>query len=206
MITKTVKQPGKIAMLHICIVIFLGCFFFGVFVANLWLRDENLWMGFVFETQIQNLANSGQNWQEIMWQILPVRMIPWVLLLVIWNFSWGNLFLNLWVGWLGLSGGFVFASYLCRYGFFGIFYMLVSGFPQILLYLAAYVLLVLLWDARRNMHWNKRNQIPGSVGMGSHRETVLFLLLVLLDSGIYVLGIWLECSVNPWILKVLGMR
>ena len=192
-------------MLHICMVIFLGCFFLGVFVANLWLRDENLWMGFVFETQVKNLANSGQNWQEIMWQVLPVRMIPWVLLLVIWNFSWGKLFFDFWVGWLGLSGGFVFASCLCRYGFSGIFYMLLSGFPQILLYLVAYVLLVLLWDARRNMHWNRRNQIPGGVGTGSHRETVIFLLLVLLDSGIYVLGIWLECSVNPWILKVLAM-
>lgn len=192
-------------MLHICMVIFLGCFFFGVFMANLWLRDENLWMGFVFETQVKNLANSGQNWQEIMWQVLPVRMIPWVLLLVIWNFSWGKLFFDFWVGWLGLSGGFVFASCLCRYGFSGIFYMLLSGFPQILLYLVAYVLLVLLWDARRNMHWNRRNQIPGGVGTGSHRETVIFLLLVLLDSGIYVLGIWLECSVNPWILKVLAM-
>ena len=204
MITTTVKQPGKIAMLHICMVIFLGCFFLGVFVANLWLRDENLWMGFVFETQVKNLANAGQNWQEIMCQVLPVRLIPWALLLVIWNFSRGNLFLNLWIGWFGLSGGFVFASCLCRYGFSGIFYMLLSGFPQILLYLAAYILLVLLWDARRNMRWNRRNQIPGNVG--NQRETVLFLLLVLLDSGIYVLGIWLECSVNPWILKVLAMR
>ncbi|WP_294783381.1 hypothetical protein [uncultured Eubacterium sp.] len=205
MITKTVKQPGKIAMLHVCMVIFLGCFFFGVFAANLWLRDENLWMGFVFETQIQNLANVGQNRQEIMWQVLPVRLIPWMLLLFIWNFLRGNLFLNFWIGWLGLSCGFVFASCLGRYGFPGIFYMMLSGFPQILLYLAAYALLVLLWDARRNMQWNRRNQIPGSAGIENHREKVIFLLFVLLDSGIYVLGIWLECSVNPWILKVLAM-
>ena len=205
MITKTVKQPGKIAMLHSCMVIFLGCFFFGVLAANLWLRDENLWMGFVFETQVKNLANAGKKWQEIMWQILPVRIIPWGLFLIIWNFSRGNLFLDFWIGWLGLSGGFVFVSCLCRYGFPGIFYMLVSGFPQILLYLAAYILLVLLWDARRNMRWNKRNQIPGSVRIGNHTERGLFILLVLLDSGIYVLGIWLECSVNPWMVKVLAM-
>ncbi|WP_296116268.1 hypothetical protein [uncultured Eubacterium sp.] len=203
MITKTVKQSGKIAMLHVCMVIFLGCFFFGVFAANLWLRDENLWMGYLFETQLKNLVNAGQNWKEIMWQILPVRLIPWGMLLVIWNFSQGKLFLNFWIGWIGFSVGFVFASCLCRYGFFGVFYMMLSGFPQILLYLTAYILLVLLWDERRNMRWNKKNQISGRVG--NQRKMVLFLLLVLLDSGIYVLGIWLECSVNPWILKVLAM-
>ncbi len=189
-------------MLHSCMAIFLGCFFLGVLVANLWLRNENLWMGFVFETQIRNLANTGLSWQEIMWQVLPARIIPWGILLVIWNFLWGNLFLHLWVGWLGLSGGFVFSSCLCRYGFSGIFYMLVSGFPQILLYLAAYLLLIFLWDARRNMRWNRRNQMPGS--MDNRKEKMLFLLLVFLDFGIYVLGVWLECSVNPWLLSIVA--
>lgn len=202
MITMTVKQPGKITMLHICMVVFLGCFFFGVFAANLWLRDETLWLGFTFETQIENLMQTNHNWKDLMWQILPLRIIPWVILFVIWNFSWGNLFLHFWVGWLGFSGGFVFALCLCRYGFSGIFYMFLSGFPQILLYLAAYILLVLLWDARRNMRWSRRNQLPGS--MGNRTEKMLFLLFVLLDSGIYVLGVWLECRVNPWILNIVA--
>ena len=191
-------------MLHICMVVFLGCFFFGVFAANLWLRDENLWLGFVFETQLKNRTGMEQSWQEMLWQILPVRMIPWCLLLVVWNFSLGNLILDLWLGWLGISGGFVFTSCLCRYGFSGIFYMLLSGFPQTFLYLTAYLLLVLMWEARRNRRWNRRNQISGTTEKRS--EIILFLLLFFLDSGIYILGIWLECTVNPWILKSFALK
>ena len=73
MITTTVKQPGKIAMLHICIVIFLGCFFFGVIAANLWLCDKTLWIGFVFERQVEHLGHDRQSWQELATQIFPMR-------------------------------------------------------------------------------------------------------------------------------------
>lgn len=200
MITTTVKQPGKIAMLHICIVIFLGCFFFGVIAANVWLCDKTLWIGFVFERQVEHLVHDRQGWQELARQIFPVRFIPWCLILVIWNFSYGNLLFDFWVGWLGFSGGFVFASCLCRYGFSGIFYMFISGFPQIFLYLTAYILLVLLWDVRRDIRWSRKNQI--SVTAGSRRERLLFLSIVLIATGIYTFGIWLECVVNPWMLAI----
>ena len=198
MIEVTMKQPGKIAMLHICMAIFLGCFFFGVFAANLWMKDENLWLGFAIERQMQSFRQGVEITSDKLYRLIAVRVLPWMILLVTGMFRPGRLVEKIWFGWMGLSGGFVFVTFLSRYGWKGMVYMVLCGFPHIPVYLIAFLLLIILLEAGAGIRWSRKNQMQ--ISSGTQKTIFLLVLFLMLDSGIYILGIWLECSANFWIL------
>ena len=105
--------------------LFLGCFFLGVFLANFSLHDEALWIGFLHENQMRQFTGVGdvEQAKALLKTILLQRGLPWVILMIALCFRFGRAICGGWFGWLGLSGGFVFAALLGRYGFSGIWQM-----------------------------------------------------------------------------------
>lgn len=118
-------------MLQKCMLLFLGCFFLGVFLANFSLHDEALWIGFLHENQVRQFAGAEdvEHAEALLKTILLQRGLPWMILLIALCFRFGCAVCAIWFGWLGLSGGFVFAALLGRYGFSGIGQMGILGFP-----------------------------------------------------------------------------
>ena len=165
--------------------LFLGCFFLGVFLANFSLHDEALWIGFLHENQVRQFAGAEdvEHAEALLKTILLQRGLPWMILLIALCFRFGCAVCAIWFGWLGLSGGFVFAALLGRYGFSGIGQMGILGFPQVAAYAAAYIFLLVLMKNKPDL-----------------KAQALLIVLFLLDTGIYGAGIWLEYWVNPWIL------
>lgn len=201
MITGTLRQPGKVTMLQKCMLLFLGCFFFGVFLANFSLHDEALWIGFLHENQVRQFAGAEdvEHAEALLKTILLQRGLPWMILLIALCFRFGCAVCAIWFGWLGLSGGFVFAALLGRYGFSGIGQMGILGFPQVAAYAAAYIFLLVLMEAGKRVRQERRNAhlLQNKPDL---KAQALLMVLFLLDTGIYGAGIWLEYWVNPWIL------
>ena len=189
-------------MLQKCMLLFLGCFFLGVFLANFLLHDEALWIGFLHENQVRQFTGAGDMEQADVLQktILLQRGLPWMIVTITCFFQFGRAVCAVWFGWLGLSGGFVFAALLGRYGFSGIWQMGILGFPQVAVYAVAYIFLLFLMEAEKRIRQEQRNARLLQ-NKPDHKAQVLLSVLFLLDSGIYGAGIWLEYWVNPWILS-----
>ena len=92
MITGTLRQPGKVTMLQKCMLLFLGCFFFGVFLANFSLHDEALWIGFLHENQVRQFAGAEdvEHAEALLKTILLQRGLPWMILLIALCFRFGR--------------------------------------------------------------------------------------------------------------------
>ena len=188
-------------MLQICMLLFLVFFFLGVFLAIFSLRDKALWIGFLNENQIRQFqgAKDVEQAEALLKTILLQRELPWIILLIALCFRFGRAVCATWFGWLGLSGGFVFAALLGRYGFSGIWQMGILGFPQVAVYAVAYIFLLVLLEAGNRVRQERRNAHLLQ-NKPDHKAQALLIVLFFLDTGIYGAGIWLEYWVNPWIL------
>lgn len=188
-------------MLQKCMALFLGCFFLGVFMANFSLHDEALWIGFLHENQVRQFVGAGnvEPAKVLLKNILLQRGLPWGILMIALCFRYGRVVCAIWFGWLGLSGGFVFAALLGRYGFSGIWQMGILGFPQVAAYVVAYIFLLFLMEAGKRVRQEQKNARLLK-NKPDHKIQALLVILFLLDTGIYGAGIWLEYWVNPWIL------
>ena len=102
MITGTLRQPGKVTMLQKCMLLFLGCFFLGVFLANFSLHDEALWIGFLHENQVRQFAGAEdvEHAEALLKTILLQRGLPWMILLIALCFRFGCAVCAIWFGWL----------------------------------------------------------------------------------------------------------
>lgn len=197
--TGILRQPGKVTMLQICMLLFLGCFFLGVFLAIFSFRDEALWIGFFSENLIRQFQETGQNAEEWI-KLFCWRGIPWLVIVVTQRFVFGWVLCAGWCGWLGASGGFVFCALLGRYGFSGIFQMGALGFPQMIFYAAAYLVLLALVDVTQKEKKARRN---AKVLQRSYekKRMILIGLFFFIDTAVYAVGVWMEYAISPWILQ-----
>lgn len=183
-------QPEKITLPRICACIFFGCFFFGVLTANLGFSDEALWIGFVNENNIRQFSPEQQEIGDFLEFALRSRLIPWIILMVCGIFSWGSAVCGAWTGWLGISGGFLLAALIQRHGIRGILIMGGMGFPQYIIYAAAYIILLkLIWIFRKE---KKKSH--------SKRNLGIYILFSVIISAVFCLGILAEYYINPMIL------
>ena len=181
--------------------LFLGCFFLGVFLAIFSFRDEALWIGFFSENQIRQFQGTGQNTEEWI-KLLCWRGIPWLAVVCTQRFVFGRVLCAGWCGWMGASDGFVFCALLSRYGFSGIFQMGILGFPQMIFYGAAYVGLLALLDVMQKENQERRN---AKILQKTYEKKRMLLigLFFFMDTALYAVGIWMEYAINPWMLQQL---
>lgn len=193
-------QPEKITLPRICACIFFGCFFLGVLAANLRFSDEALWIGFINENNIRQFLAERQEIRDFLEFALHSRLIPWIILTVCGIFFWGSAVCSMWFGWLGFSGGFLFAALIQRHGLKGILIMGGMGFPQYLIYAAAYIILLkLIWLYRKEKKSNTDILNPKS----EKKNLGIYVLFSILITAIFSLGIMAEYYINPLILKMM---
>ncbi len=193
-------QPEKITLPRICACIFFGCFFLGVLLANLGFSDEALWVGFINENNIRQFSMEQQDIRDFLEFALGSRLIPWIIVTVCGIFFWGSAVCGLWLGWLGVSGGFLLAALIQRHGLKGILIMGGMGFPQYLIYAAAYIILLkLIWIYRKEK--KKSTDILNS--KSSKKNIGIYVLFSILITAVFSFGILAEYYINPFVLKMM---
>ena len=121
--------------------------------------------------------------------------IPWIVLQIFLFISWGRWVFAGWYGWLGVSGGMVTGAFWNRNGLAGIGQVLGFCFPQILVYSVAYFGLLLLLVAWQKLRKERRNAVVMHRNRNG-KTLAVFVFLLLCNTGIYTMGIWLELVVN----------
>jgi len=84
--------------------------------------------------------------------------------------------------WTGFSGGIIFTASTFKLGLKGIGLCIVSILPHFILYIAAYVILILYLYTYPNMKWN-----------GTKTMSIIIFTM---------LGIISECYINPVMLEM----
>lgn len=99
----------------------------------------------------------------------------------------------------GFSLGILIAALFAEQGIKGLLLLLAGLFPQILLYVPAWVLLLALAErtCRRLYYMNGNEGLSGLKRMGIHLSAQTGLLLFVLAAGC-----WLEAYVNPVLLRL----
>ena len=99
---------------------------------------------------------------------------------------------------MGVSGGMVTGAFWNRNGLAGIGQVLGFCFPQMLVYSVAYFGLLLLLVAWQKLRKERRNAVVMHRNRNG-KTLAVFVFLLLCNTGIYTMGIWLELVVNPWV-------
>ena len=128
------------------------------------------------------------------WICRGYRLILQIFLFI----SWGRWVFAGWYGWLGVSGGMVTGAFWNRNGLAGIGQVLGFCFPQMLVYSVAYFGLLLLLVAWQKLRKERRNAVVMHRNRNG-KTLAVFVFLLLCNTGIYTMGIWLELVVNPWV-------
>lgn len=160
----------------------LFAFLAGILYVNLFAReisDSNELFDEYFLKQYQNMEiNMGR----YLIYLLRIRVVPVVVVtsLMFTRFrkvaAWGT------VCWTGFQGGFLMALAVMCMGIKGSFLCVIGGFPHLLLYFAAYI--VILWYGMTYPQSRWESQ-----------KTVFV-------TGIMLAGIFLEAYVSPVIMKL----
>lgn len=157
-------------------------FFAGILYTNIVSKDYVAVMGIFNEYFLNQYAQTEVVVQEYMWYILRIRIAPVAAVAVLGTLRIRKGVVAAFLLWTGLLSGMLFTSAVMKMGLKGIILCLVSITPQFIFYLIGY--LILLWQLYTypKTKWN----LPKTAAV------VLALLL----------GIILECYVNPILVKM----
>ena len=161
---------------------FMPGFFLGIiyvnFVAKKYMAEPGIFSDYFLDQFVQIEINV----REYILYLLRLRVLPLLALSVLSFTKVRRVSAVLFLFWTGLSGGILISSAAAEMGIRGSLLCITALFPQFLLYIPAY--LILLWycyEAPRN-RWNRQ-------------KTVFIVLAV-------SAGIILEAYVNPILVKV----
>lgn len=199
MTIKTIRQTERISILHVCVLLFWGSLFLGIILHDRVMGDASWWMVNVSMSDDLELLQTSE-FRTSMWkQLLLLRGVPWLFLQSTLFFSWGYRCFCGWYVWLGLSGGMLLGTFAGRGGWSGIGQMMLYGFPQMFFYGIAYMGLLIELAAWKEM-WRRRKRAKTLHLETDRREAARFVVLLLCNIGLYLTGMWMELTVNPWML------
>ena len=191
------KYPSKISAALIYRLLFFGCFFAAILLANIGWKSEASWIGYLNENSfIQQMAGTGQMESHIA-LILKQRLPYWLILVCFSQTVPGLIYAGVFAGWQGISFGFIFSAMLARYGIRGIAVFAGMCFPQFLIYLVSFILMYRLMLMYRR---GKQEQI-GRGGSMTVQKKVVYLVFCVILSAVFLCGIFAENYVNPYILN-----
>lgn len=147
------------------------------FIARKYIAEPGIFSDF-FLNQFQSVSIDVK---EYIWYLLRLRAVPILALAGLSFTKAGKAAAVLFLIWTGISAGILISAAVLNMGIKGSILCLVGLFPQFLLYIPAYV--VLLWYCYTvpQTHWNRQKTIFVSLAMS--------------------VGIILEMYVNPIIVK-----
>ncbi len=192
------RQFGVKNGYHIAYLFMIGLFM-GILLVNLghdtWIRNGSL-----LGTEMMNrLKNSRPEGEGLVGYILRHRLFTGCLLCLVSTTLVGMPFLCVYICYMGLSAGCLLSVAVVRYGIRGLLFMAAVLFPQALLLVPAYILLI-FWAA----DVNRTLYAPRTQLEGYERYSGRFYL----KKGVQIVGIMtvviigclLESYVNPSIL------
>lgn len=163
------------------IAFFMPGFLLGIvyvnFIARKYMAEPGIFSDF-FLNQFQTVSIEVK---EYIWYLLRLRAVPFLVLAGLSFTKAGKISAVLFLVWTGVSAGILISAAVLNMGIKGSLLCLVGLFPQFLLYIPAYV--VLLWHCYTSpqSQWNHQKTIFVSLAMS--------------------VGIILEMYVNPIIIK-----
>ena len=162
--------------------IYMLGFFLGIIYLNLasgkYVIDAGIW-GEWFRSQYLGYDLKSFSY---MWYVAQVRCLPAGGLAVLSRTKFRKLAAYLFLLWLGLACGVILTSAVLALGVKGLILCIVSMFPHFLCYIPAYSMLLLYLLRYPASVWNLTKTLSFSV--------------------LLIMGIALECMVNPVVLKI----
>lgn len=164
------------------VLVYMTGFLIGILYANLMSRDYITSIGILDNFFLEQYREMEINAAEFLWYVAYVRLLPVVLLFALGCTKLRKGVAVSYILWTGFSSGMILVAAVMKMGVKGIILCLISLFPQMLFYIAAYLMLLWFLYAYPTVRWNPS-------------KTVCFLMFM-------VVGIILECYMNPVIMKL----
>ena len=193
-----IKTTRKISALLICRILFFGCFFLAMILANTLWKNEAAWIGYVHETCFIDINQALRDGSENLLDVALLRLPFWIIIILLGRKGIGIIGADIFGAWQGFALGFLLSAFLIRYGAKGIAAFFCTSFPQILFYFTAYFF---LYQVIFNLHQKKQSQTyeEGDVSKRSSVARAYFGICILL-SLVFVVGIFIESYVNYFFL------
>lgn len=198
------RATEKANAVLLCRILFFGCFFVAIFIANTLWKNEAAWIGYLHETMVMNLPNQVDNGLNNLGIVLKQRLPMWIFLVFLGRNIWGIVVAQVHGAWQGFILGFLMSSLIIRYGLYGSLFFVLLGCPQFLVYVFAYVFLYKMnfacWNRKRRARIYGET-LPENGGSGV-KQILIYIMLTLL----FLAGIVLESYVNVIFLsKMVGL-
>lgn len=194
--TKTTK---KISALGICRVLFFGCFFLAIFIANTIWQNEAAWIGYLHESCFLELPENLSDGRGNLTVVILSRLPFWVSIVLFGRKLAGIIIAQIYSTWQGFALGFLLASFMIRYGVVGVAVFACMCFPQILVYIIAYTILyhIIFRLYRRKRMTDGVDENPESEGQTFRA----YILICILLTAVFFAGMILESYVNYFFLS-----
>ena len=180
-------------------IIFLVSFIVGMLLSFLFQKNdaqEALWL----EQILQYVKYGEIQYGDMLFYVLKRRVITIVIIILLCISGRGKFFLMGGVGLAGGFAGFYITEFVVAKGILGSLLFAVSIFPHYICYAYGYMCL---------LHWMiKTTKKQKSINQGSQKKISFSnidtqnLIKKLSPVAVVIMGILLECYVNPFILKL----
>lgn len=161
---------------------YMAGFFVGILYANLVSGDYIAGTGILDDYFLEQYAQTEIDTAEFLWYVAYLRLLPAMLLFALGCTRLRKGAALAYIAWTGFSCGMILVTAVMKMGVKGIILCLICLTPQILCYAAGYIMLLWFLFAYPSVRWNMS-------------KTTCFALFMLM-------GILLECYVNPVIVKM----
>lgn len=145
-------------------------------------KDETLIRMFQSE-QLQLFGELQIDSYTYLLYILKKRIVPLLVIVLLWSFKWRKPFVLIAVSWCGLLFGRMIVAAMISQGIRGVLICLAILFPQTIFYALVYIILVVHLYSDKRRWWNK----------GKTAAVAAFFLL----------GVLTEVYINPMILEMI---
>jgi len=162
--------------------IFMLGFFTGIIYVNVIAKTYVASMGIFSDYFLEQYSVNHLDTKEYLFYILQIRIIPLLILSIAGCTKYKKTASSIFLLWTGFSGGIIFTAATFKLGIKGIGLCIVSILPHFILYIAAYVILILYLYSYPNIKWNSTKTM----------SVIIFIMT----------GIVSECYINPVILEI----
>ena len=161
--------------------VFITCFILGILYTNLLAVDYLTMTGVFNHYYLREFADSVTNVEEYLPYLLTVRVMPLVCLIVLAYSKVHKVSAVLFLIWTGFLWGIYMSMGIIQMGLKGVLFGLVGLFPHMLFYVPSYLIVLIFTYKYPEARWNPIK--------------VIMIILCM------IIGIGLECYINPVMLK-----
>ncbi len=177
------------------LVFFCIGFLLGIIVGNFLIPDAGGEAGVMSAYFLDKFEYMEIEYNSLFVYILEKRMKIYIVLTVCGVTAFGCVLAYGYTTWLGVGTGAFMSICILRMGMMGILVGVVSLLPQYFIYIPVYVFLI--WRIR------EIQELLGNCAGKRERQKICmkYFLMMTVAGGILLVGIFIESSVNPFLMK-----